>query len=606
MSVPVEYGQDWPEPELYDRDGLPLPVEPAEPEEETQPRGPLLGRASRTVGVEARVAEIVKDRALRNRFRFVPGLGWLEWRDGRWDDDQAAVERAHDAVRAYVDRQERLAKDRVNDLAERAMALKTRVVGRAAVEQLEDDKGQMRDPDDVFAELATDAEKTRLAELVEQHGLEQQQAGLWLSMLSHQRILALVTLARRMDGVLTRVEELDNHPDLLNVHNGVVDLRTGELTPHDPDLLITKMAGGDYDPDAAHELWEQALAAVPEDIHEWFQTRMGQSFTGHTPDDDAMIVTQGTGENGKSAVMLAALRALGSYGRTISHKVMMSSPGQHTTELTTLRGLRFALMEETPEEGHLDTHQLKITIGTPEITARRIRENDITFQTSHTLWINTNFLPTVDTTDHGTWRRLKAVEFPYRFLKPGIEPAEEHEIPGDPSLKPRLATDPKVVTAVISWAVAGAVRWYAAGRIAPEDPERVKLATIAWRQGSDVAYLFASEELIQDPQAFISAGDMLSAFNRYVEQQGKRPWSASLMGKRLPASLEAGKLGSGHTVKLIKVRAGDKQSRPAEVDPFDRATKDYVQGDALKGWRGLRFKTDAERRAGAAWQITAP
>ena len=39
--------------------------------------------------------------------------------------------------------------------------------------------------------------------------------------------------------ILTDPADLDAHPDLLNVGNGVVDLRTGQLVGHDPGLLLT-------------------------------------------------------------------------------------------------------------------------------------------------------------------------------------------------------------------------------------------------------------------------------------------------------------------------------------------------------------------------------
>jgi putative DNA primase/helicase len=36
--------------------------------------------------------------------------------------------------------------------------------------------------------------------------------------------------------------ELDAHPMLLNVKNGVVDLKTGQLLPHNPKLLLSQIA----------------------------------------------------------------------------------------------------------------------------------------------------------------------------------------------------------------------------------------------------------------------------------------------------------------------------------------------------------------------------
>ena len=39
----------------------------------------------------------------------------------------------------------------------------------------------------------------------------------------------------------------DAHPDLLNVANGVIDLRTGERGPHNSGLLLTKLCPTEYD-----------------------------------------------------------------------------------------------------------------------------------------------------------------------------------------------------------------------------------------------------------------------------------------------------------------------------------------------------------------------
>ena len=60
--------------------------------------------------------------------------------------------------------------------------------------------------------------------------------------------------ARRIANLLTMAEcelvitpdQLDTHPFLLNFMNGTLDLRTGELSPHDPNHFITKLVRYNY------------------------------------------------------------------------------------------------------------------------------------------------------------------------------------------------------------------------------------------------------------------------------------------------------------------------------------------------------------------------
>ena len=63
-------------------------------------------------------------------------------------------------------------------------------------------------------------------------------------------IAATLTVAASRPGVAIDHEALDADPWLLNVRNGTIDLRTGQLRPHDPADLLTMQAAVDYDPDA--------------------------------------------------------------------------------------------------------------------------------------------------------------------------------------------------------------------------------------------------------------------------------------------------------------------------------------------------------------------
>ena len=73
------------------------------------------------------------------------------------------------------------------------------------------------------------------------------------------RLTAMIELASADSRVVIEVDQLDADPDLLNVQNGAVDLRTGALLSPDPSRLLTKQCRVPYDPHAACPLWKAFL-----------------------------------------------------------------------------------------------------------------------------------------------------------------------------------------------------------------------------------------------------------------------------------------------------------------------------------------------------------
>jgi putative DNA primase/helicase len=71
-----------------------------------------------------------------------------------------------------------------------------------------------------------------------------------------------LTLASTEAGIVVTPDDLDADPFLLNCTNGTLDLRTGELRPHDPADLITKMTNAAYDPGAAGAEFRAFLAVA--------------------------------------------------------------------------------------------------------------------------------------------------------------------------------------------------------------------------------------------------------------------------------------------------------------------------------------------------------
>jgi hypothetical protein len=205
---------------------------------------------------DARLAETIADEVLADRFIWVSGLkAWMMWDGRRWAECSDVT--VGEAVRQY------------------------------SLER--------------FSEALAEARAT-----AGQAGNTNAVDG-WRTMLSAGRERAVLALAR---GIVERqVTDLDRDLDLLNTPSGVVNLTTGELLPHDPALFMTKIAGAEYRPGFTHADWDKALEAVPADIQDWYQLRLGQAITGHMTPDDLLVVSQGSGENGKSTVNETTARA---------------------------------------------------------------------------------------------------------------------------------------------------------------------------------------------------------------------------------------------------------------------------------------------------------
>ena len=484
---------------------------------------------SSSIFTDAYMADTVADEVFAGRYVWTRGMGWLRWSGQVWRrcDESAAVE----AVRLYV------------------------------IDRCEDALRRSRTDDGVAREV-----------------------GGWKSLLTATRLRAVTSLAK--GSIQAEDDELDADPDLLNCADCIVDLRTGERRDHDPALMMTKIAGAEYRPSYRHMDWDKALEAVPEGVRPWLQLRLGQAATGHMPPDDLLVVSQGSGENGKSTINTVTATALGGYYVLLSDRVLMANPSDHPTELMDLMGARYAVMEETPEARRLDTQRLKRTVGTPQITARRMRQDSVTFTATHSMFISTNFRPEITETDHGSWRRLALVTYPYVFRKPGEDLTGEHHRTGDPGLRDRCRFDTDVHAAALAWMVEGAQRWYAADKVMPPLPEQVKADTMGWRKGSDKALAFISEQLVFDDR-HVEVKDLKREMDAWLLSKGLQPWSETTIAARFGGHEEFRSRG----VEAKKVRANNKISRPELRHDFD---SHLPLGATYKAWVGVRFRTPAD------------
>lgn len=408
----------------------------------------------------------------------------------------------------------------------------------------------------------------------------------WRKRLEGPRLRSALGLLEGFPGVSVDSDQLDASPDVLNCRNGVVYLPFGDLMSHAPGMYLTKYTDTDYKPTAIHEDWNKALTALPADVADWMQTRLGQGITGHMCPDDRVIIQQGGGRNGKSTVLAGVAAALGDYYFMASDKILIGSQaGAHTTDLADLRGARLVAVEETPEAGRLDVQRLKRLAGTERITARKMRQDNVSFPATHTLFVNTNHLPVIAETDDATWERLLLVVYPFKFAE---EPDGDNQRSKDTRLRDRLRSAPQR-EAVLAWLVEGSVRYYADGaRTFPPVPPVVLEDTERWRNASDLVATFWADHLDSDPHSYIYAGDLIWMFNQFLVQHGNSRVAESTFVRRFAHHrITAGSLVTHQ--RLRQARTPLRQSRPiGALDPFSRLPG-CPQGQVM-AWVGIRFR----------------
>ncbi len=319
-------------------------------------------------------------------------------------------------------------------------------------------------------------------------------------------VAGMVDLARGISGILLDHNQLDADGWLLGVRNGVVDLGTGTLRPATPADLITKQCTAAYDPGALCERFERALREwfPDETVRDYVQRVAGAALVGEQR-DHVFVIHYGTGGNGKGTFIRALTRALGSYAVVIHLSLIELTRYQvHDTEKAHLFRARLAVASETERQIRLREANVKNLTGGDRIHARHLYEDPWEFAPSHSLWLQTNYLPQIQGRDPGIWRRIRVVKWVSRF----------EGKTADPTLDDTLAAE---APGILRWLVAGCLAWQRDGLA---EPEAVVRDTLLYRESQDVLARFAGDVgLVFDPQVSIAAGRLQELLEEWVSTE---------------------------------------------------------------------------------------
>jgi phage/plasmid-associated DNA primase len=238
--------------------------------------------------------------------------------------------------------------------------------------------------------------------------------------------------------------------------------------------------------------------------------------------------------------------------------------------------------EELTEDRALNITAIKQVTDVSSIKARYVHKDNFTFTASHSLFVTTNYIPVVNETDHGTWRRLVLLVFPFTFRKPGEPLTGAKDRRGDPTLKGRIrgGVDGQH-DAIVTWAIEGAKIWYETGF--PALPAIVATHTHAWRKQADRILGFWDEQLVAEPDSCILSTDLLLVFNDWLRTNGHHEWSKELFHPRFKSHVETIR----HHVEERREKSPKGLDRPTRAFLTDVPTQPQI-------YRGVRFRTPDE------------
>jgi len=339
--------------------------------------------------------------------------------------------------------------------------------------------------------------------------------------------------------VTLTVGDFDADLDKLNVANGALDLRTGEVEPHHCSQRFTYCLETPYDAEADDMEWLAWLSSVMAGIVEekegeawevyqervkashamdvkvmtWLQEVCGYFLTGHTK-QDAFFYLYGPSRSGKGTFTTVLMSLMGrplSAGVNISTFTADRQQDTQSFDLAPLKASRLVVASEANRHKRINATNLKQMTGEDPIRCSYKGRDHFEYMPMYKVVIASNFPLNMDADDTAAWGRARVVPFLHSYL--GKE---------DRGLKGRL-TRPECLTGVLRWAVEGAKRWYERGNL-PKTPKRLALLRDLHRADQDIVAIYLDARCAtadpDDDTAFTPTEDLTKDYRDWCKAMG--------------------------------------------------------------------------------------
>jgi putative DNA primase/helicase len=212
---------------------------------------------------------------------------------------------------------------------------------------------------------------------------------------------------------LTKRDSVDNEKHIINLKNGLYDLKEGKFKSHTPKLLSTVQIPVNYDPDAECPMIDKFLSEVVSEEYipallEWF----GYSLI---PDNrmQKAVMLLGSGSNGKSVALNLLTEFIG-VENTSGESLQNLEKDKFS--VANLYGKLLNVCPDIARSEVYDSSAFKILTGNEkQVRGERKGQQAFYFDNTARLIFSANDLPPVKNAGYSYYRRWLLFEFPNTF-----------------------------------------------------------------------------------------------------------------------------------------------------------------------------------------------
>jgi P4 family phage/plasmid primase-like protien len=349
---------------------------------------------------------------------------------------------------------------------------------------------------------------------------------------------------------LRKMVETDKY--LHAVQNGVLDVRTSELKPFNPDYYIFNALPVKYDPNAKCPKFLKFLGEVvpPEKDRLVLQEAIGYCLIKDARFQKALLLT-GRKQNGKGTFLNVVSALLGEDN--VSNVELQKLTDNMRFQTAQLHDRLANICADLPDKTLEETGTFKRIVSGDSISAELKFGQPFEFRPYARLLFSANALPRIPEDTEAFLVRWLLVEFPISFLQ------------GDPRRDENLIdklTTPEELSGILNWALEGAQRLLKNNGFSTS--ESIEELEDRWEIMSDSVRVF-SERCIQDvPDHDETVAKVLAAYMKFCKNHKVEP-----LGKA-------------------------RFTRAFGADGLHSTKKTRVNNEPVQVWKNLRVKDESE------------